>query len=144
VVESGSHDELIDMNNGQGGAYSKMVQVQQSTVEKEAFTSSYLQTEDTYYRRSSCMRTPQTPINVRSSMSSPAYPFSSTFSMNLTHSFQMHPFNDHFNSNKKNKDHPPASQWRLLRMNAPEWKQAFWSTYINLQPEKHKVRTLLA
>ncbi|GMY26375.1 putative multidrug resistance protein [Fagus crenata] len=124
VVESGSHDELIDMNNGQGGAYSKMVQVQQSTVEKEAFTSSYLQTEDTYYRRSSCMRTPQTPINVRSSMSSPAFPFSSTFSMNLTHSFQMHPFNDHFNSNKKNKDHPPASQWRLLRMNAPEWKQA--------------------
>ena len=110
------------MNNGQGGAYSKMVQVQQSTVENEAFTSSYL--KGTYDRRSSCMRTPQTPISVRLSISSPAYPFSLTYSMNLTHSFQMHPFDDHFNENKKNKDYPPASQWCLLQMNAPEWKQA--------------------
>ena len=32
VVESGSHDELMDMNNGKGGAYSKLVQLQQSSM----------------------------------------------------------------------------------------------------------------
>lgn len=36
VVESSSHDELMDMNNGKGGAYSKLVQLQQSSMENEA------------------------------------------------------------------------------------------------------------
>jgi len=31
VVESGSHDELMHINNGEGGAYSKMVHLQQPT-----------------------------------------------------------------------------------------------------------------
>ncbi|KAM4109664.1 hypothetical protein ACB094_03G136600 [Castanea mollissima] len=58
VFESGSHDELMDMNSGKGGAYSKMVQLQQSSMENEAFSTTQF------------------------------------------------------------------SEWRLLKMNAPEWKQA--------------------
>ncbi|KAJ1392852.1 P-loop containing nucleoside triphosphate hydrolase [Sesbania bispinosa] len=35
VVECGSHDELLQLNNGQGGAYSKMLQLQQATTQNE-------------------------------------------------------------------------------------------------------------
>ncbi|KAL4638831.1 hypothetical protein ACB092_03G175300 [Castanea dentata] len=106
VVESGSHDELMDMNSGKGGAYSKMVQLQQSSMENEAFSSSYYQTKDTYNRMANFARTPQTSIS--SMYSTPAHTDSSKFSINLAHSFQATQF----------------SEWRLLKMNAPEWKQA--------------------
>ena len=86
VVESGSHDELMDMNNGKGGAYSKLVQLQQSSMENEAFSSSYHHTEDTYNRMANFARTPQTTIS--SMYSTPAHPFSSTLSINLARSFQ--------------------------------------------------------
>ncbi|KAM3753986.1 hypothetical protein ACB098_03G134000 [Castanea mollissima] len=106
VFESGSHDELMDMNSGKGGAYSKMVQLQQSSMENEAFSSSYYQTKDTYNRMANFARTPQTSIS--SMYSTPAHTDSSKFSINLAHSFQATQF----------------SEWRLLKMNAPEWKQA--------------------
>lgn len=34
VIESGSHDELMNMNNGEGGAYCKLVQMQQQSAMK--------------------------------------------------------------------------------------------------------------
>ena len=89
VVESGSHDELMDMNNGKGGAYSKLVQLPQSSMENEAFSSSYHQIEDTYNRMANFARTPHCPQTPISSMySTPAHPYSPTFSINLAHSFQ--------------------------------------------------------
>lgn len=94
------------MNNGKGGAYSKMVQLQQSSMENEAFSSSYHQTKDTYNRMENFARTPQTPIS--SMYSTPAHTDSSKFSINLAHSFQTTQF----------------SEWRLLKINAPGWKQA--------------------
>jgi ATP-binding cassette subfamily B (MDR/TAP) protein 1 len=36
VVESGSHNDLMQINGGQGGEYSKMVQLQQVVIPNEA------------------------------------------------------------------------------------------------------------
>ncbi|XP_041011366.1 putative multidrug resistance protein [Juglans microcarpa x Juglans regia] len=125
VVESGSHDELIHMNNGEGGVYSKMVQLQHSAMQNEAFDSLYHQREDTNLGRMISAMAPQTPVSVRSSrQSSPAYPFSSVFSIDLTHSLEMHPYDHDNDGTTKTHAYPPVSQWRLLQMNAPEWKQA--------------------
>lgn len=128
VVESGSHDELMRMNNGEGGAgaYSKMVNLQQSAMQNEGFSSPYHQRDHTYHSKEIGTRTPQTPlVSMRSSwQSSPAYPISSAFSIDLTHTFQMHPLEYHDDVKLKKDDYPPASQWRLLQMSAPEWKRA--------------------
>jgi len=126
VVESGSHDELMHINNGEGGAYSKMVHLQQPSMQNESFSSPYHQTEHRYHWKQTCPRTPQTPlITVRSSwQSSPAYPISSAFSIDLAHTFQRHPYDYHNDEKIEKNDHPPYSQWQLLQMSAPEWKRA--------------------
>lgn len=49
VVESGSHDKLMRMNNGKGGEYSKMVHLQQPSMQNEGFSSPYHQREHTYH-----------------------------------------------------------------------------------------------
>lgn len=77
MVKFGSHDELIHMNNGEGGVYSKMVHLQHPAMQNEAFDNFYHPREDTNLGRMISAMAPQTPINVRSSrQSSPAYPFS--------------------------------------------------------------------
>jgi hypothetical protein len=53
-----------------------------------------------------------------------AYPIGLVFSIDLTHKCQMHPYDYHNDEKLKNNDYPLASQWRLLQMNAPEWKRA--------------------
>ncbi|KAK9276870.1 hypothetical protein L1049_006407 [Liquidambar formosana] len=122
VVESGSHDELIQVSNGEGGAYFKMVQLQQSAMQNEESYSSHHPAESGNHCRVMSVQTPQTPISVRSSwQSSPAYPFTPAFSISLTPSY---PYGDHDEENLKNSSYPPPSQWRLLKMNAPEWKKA--------------------
>ncbi|PIA30330.1 hypothetical protein AQUCO_05600040v1 [Aquilegia coerulea] len=45
IIESGTHDELIQANDKEGGVYSKMVQLQQKTMETEALNPCYLPTE---------------------------------------------------------------------------------------------------
>ncbi|GLT68950.1 hypothetical protein SLA2020_411400 [Shorea laevis] len=114
------------MNNGEGGAYSKMVHLQQSTMQNDALSSPYHRREYTYHWKEMSPRTPRTPlISMRSSwQSSPAYPISSAFSMDLTHTFQMHPYNYRDDEKLKKNDYPPTSQWRLIQMSAPEWKRA--------------------
>jgi len=126
VVESGSHDKLMRVNNGKGGAYSKMVHLQQPSMQNEGFSSPYHQREHTYHWKQISPRTPQTPlISVRSSwQSSPAYPISSAFSIDLTHTFQMQPYDYHNDEKLEKNDYPPDPQWRLVKMSAPEWKQA--------------------
>lgn len=127
VIESGSHHELMQMNNGEGsaGAYYKMVQLQQAAAQEEASYSPYHSTEHTSNRR---MQSPKTPLHtsVRSSyQSSPAYAFSPVFSISVTSTVQIHSYDDQNDESLKKSLRPPPSQWRLLRMNAPEWKRAF-------------------
>lgn len=66
---------------------------------------------------------PLTPrILEPSYQSSPSNPFSPIYSMSVAQSSQMPHFNDC--DGKRLKNHSSsASQWRLIKMNAPEWKQ---------------------
>lgn len=121
VVESGSHDELIGMNNG---VYSKMVELQLAGIENEASRGHTNSTEhiDLVHQREMNSQSPYTPTNIRySSQGRPAYLCRSVHSVSLTPSNQ---WNDHGSKDSKNDHHPKPSQWRLLQMNAPEWKRA--------------------
>ena len=117
VVECGSHDELLQMNNGQGGTYSKMLQLQQTS-----------QNEDALHHVN---KSPQVMSNVTSPKSSwpgtpthhafsSAQPFTPIYSISVPGS----PFDDYSTENFENSYQSNFSQWRLLRMNAPEWKHA--------------------
>lgn len=115
VAESGSHEELIQRDNG--GIYSKMVQMQQSCTNNEA--SSYL------YNSARRDKTPKTPVNqisVRRSspMRSPVY------SMSCPYSFDVDSSDYNYCEGLKNTScsSRSPSQWHLWRLNAPEWKQA--------------------
>ncbi|KAA8529665.1 hypothetical protein F0562_034235 [Nyssa sinensis] len=110
VIESGNHNELMQMNNGEGGAYFKMVQLQQSATQNEAKI-------DFYHPRGG--KTHHRTMSGR--QDSAAKTFSRASSFNETQSFEMHPNDD---DNLKKSSYPPSSHWRLLRMNAPEWKRA--------------------
>ncbi|KAI3779479.1 hypothetical protein L2E82_09200 [Cichorium intybus] len=111
VIESGSHDELMQKNNGEeGGVYYQMVQLQQSATYNETVGSPNTPT-------------PTSPVSVRSSFqNSPISPISPTLSM--AHSVQMYSFEESDDEYLIKKPKPSPSQWRLLQMNAPEWKSA--------------------
>lgn len=121
VVESGSHDELIHMSNGEGGTFKKMVQLQQLARQNEASTASDHPTEHGNHQEITTCQTPQTSLSMRSSWhSSPEYQFSQVYS---TQSSQIYPHDSDSDESSKSSQ-PPLSLWRLLQMNAPEWKQA--------------------
>jgi len=124
VVESGSHNELMQINGGQGGEYSKMVQLQQVAMQNEdSNIPSYPVEGRSHHRRS----IPSSPISVRSSTySSPMYPLSQAFSMGTPYSYsiQYDPDDDSDEEYVKKSSYSPPSQWRLLKMNAPEWGKA--------------------
>ncbi|PON42312.1 ABC transporter [Parasponia andersonii] len=129
VVELGSHDELIQKENGRGGAYSKMVELQQSSMQNDddASNSTYYPKEGRKDHKMTSPYNPLSPIDIRSSwQSSPAaYPFSPPiFSMSVANSFQMNQYDESYNEGSQNDSYSSPSQWRLLKMNAPEWKQA--------------------
>ncbi|KAM7464693.1 hypothetical protein LguiA_032814 [Lonicera macranthoides] len=120
VVESGSHNELMQMNDGEGGAYFKMVQLQQSATQNEAYGSPYHPNHQRVKAQTS-----KTPISLRSSwQNSSASPFSPALTMSVPHSIQMQSFYDSDDEDLKKSSYPASSQWRLIRMNAPEWKRA--------------------
>lgn len=127
VIESGSHDELILLNNGQGGEYLRMVQLQQMAVQNETFNDSNIEMDKRYRHR---MSTPTSPMSVRSSgPSTPVlYPFSTVMSVSMgtpySYSVQFDPDDESFEEDRK-QTYPSPSQWRLLKMNAPEWGRAF-------------------
>ncbi|KAF9606676.1 hypothetical protein IFM89_027720 [Coptis chinensis] len=127
VIESGTHDELIQTNKG--GVYSEMVQVQQKTGQNEASDPSYLPPEGSHHGRT---KSSLPPFNVRSSIPntptysiSPAWIFSSgTPPISMTRSFtQSHTFDDKDDKTLNSPSHSPPVQWRLLQLNAPEWKR---------------------
>ena len=65
VIESGSHNELMQMNDGEGGEYSKMVQLQQVAMQNEASSTPITPLEVRNHHR---MSIPPSPISVRSSV----------------------------------------------------------------------------
>ncbi|KAI3730898.1 hypothetical protein L1987_62078 [Smallanthus sonchifolius] len=114
VIESGTHEELMRKNNGEGGAYYQMVQLQQSATHNETLDSPF-----TPVRYSNTRRTP-----ISSFQSSPMSPFSPAVSMNLVHSVEMYSYEESDDGYLTDKQNPNPSQWRLLKMNAPEWNRA--------------------
>ncbi|KAG4215122.1 hypothetical protein ERO13_A01G157900v2 [Gossypium hirsutum] len=130
VIESGSHNELIQMNNGAGGAYKKMVQLQQAATQNEESNGVFHLTEA---RHNLMNQTLETPISVRSSyQSSPTYPLSPIYafrpviSYTIASSVEMH---SNENRNDKNINKSSLSGWCLLQMNAPEWKRTLMGCF---------------
>lgn len=116
VVESGSHHQLMQLNNGQGGVYSKMTKIQQSTTENEApVRPSKGRGQNHTYETSKNI--------VPSWQNSPASPFSPSLTMSVVPSINMVSYHQ---SEDEAEDASSArlSQWQLIRMNAPEWKRA--------------------
>lgn len=118
VVECGSHDDLLQLNNGQGGAYRKMLQLQQTTSQNDNALNHI-------------NNSPQAMVTLTSANSSwqstpvhhafrPAQPFSPIYSISVIDSS----FDDYSSENLEKSSHSNFSQWRLLQMNAPEWKHA--------------------
>lgn len=127
VVELGSHDDLIKKNDGQGGAYRKMAELQQSNTENHNAPSSFDRPMEGRRDRKtlSAFHSPSL-VDVKSSWeNSPANPFSPLiFSISVTNSFQMSQYSESYNKNPQNDSSSAPSQWHLFKMNAPEWKQA--------------------
>lgn len=113
VVESGSHDTLMQISNG---AYSKMVKLQQSAPSNEPPSR------------------PDNPVKIRRRNQKPSYsvspasasPFSPSLNMSMiAHSINMVSYyDDEDDEEALNADScPNLSQWELIRMNSPEWKR---------------------
>ncbi|XP_059633645.1 putative multidrug resistance protein [Cornus florida] len=126
VVESGPQNVLMQMNNGEGGAYSRMVQLQQSSMQNEDHNRSNSLTEGRNDQKMINAHTPQiTPTSAKSSLqSSPAFPFKPPFSISVPPSFQTQTSDDRYDEGLDKSSFARPSQWRLLQMNAPEWKRA--------------------
>jgi ATP-binding cassette subfamily B (MDR/TAP) protein 1 len=119
VVESGSHNELMQMSDGLGGDYYRMVQLQNSGTETEVVKSYQSETRNHH-------RVPPSPMSVRSSAAStPAMnPFSPAFSMSAPYSVQFEDGYDSDDISDVRPAFPAPSQFRLLKMNGPEWGRA--------------------
>lgn len=126
VIESGTHDELMRINDGQGGEYHRMVQLQQMASENEVSTDFTHQMEA---RNLYKMSVAQSPMNQWSSvpgtpvlnMFSPAL---SIFSTPYSYTIQYDSDDESMDGNWNQSSHATPSQWRLLKMNAPEMGQA--------------------
>lgn len=131
VVESGTHNELMQLNGGQGGEYSKMVHLQQLATQNEAQSDSSTQKDETPQRKRSVTPSPlRSPYSIRSSApgTPTLYPFSTAMSVSMgtpySYSIQYDPGEESDEEYSKYSSHPPPSQLRLLKMNSPEWGQA--------------------
>ncbi|XP_009594378.1 putative multidrug resistance protein [Nicotiana tomentosiformis] len=128
VIESGTHEELMQMTDGEGGEYYKMVQLQQlATLNDVANTPSQKTGGRSSYRKGT---TPQSPFNMISSAAATPvmYPFSPAFSRSAPFSA---PYSVQFEESYESDDshftkevYRAPSQLRLLQMNAPEWGRA--------------------
>lgn len=126
VVESGSHEELMQTKCEEGGVYLKMVQMQQSATSNETFSNPCHAKERRNNRKFICAPTPNSSYTARSSwQNSPASPFSPALPMSVTPSIQMYSYYDSDDEDAEYPASPNPSQWRLFKMNAPEWKRAF-------------------
>ncbi|MED6219107.1 hypothetical protein PIB30_032831 [Stylosanthes scabra] len=117
----------MDLNDGRGGDYARMVELQQVTAQNdESKPTSSVPKER---RSSQRISTPQSPsVSFKSSThGTPMFtPFSQGLSMGTPYSYtvQYDPDDDSFDDSPKRPHHPAPSPWRLLKMNAPEWGRA--------------------
>lgn len=123
VIESGSHNEL--MNHREGGEYYQMVELQQMSSQSDtSYEFSHHIDARSLYR----MSVAQSPMSVRSSApSTPViHPISPALSIGTPYSYtiQYDPDYGSFEDDINESSYAPPSQWRLLRMNAPELGQA--------------------
>ncbi|GMI85288.1 multi-drug resistance 13, ATP-binding cassette B15 [Hibiscus trionum] len=122
VIESGSHNELMQRN---GGEYYRMVQLQKMALQNEASDDSDYKFKGKNHHR---MHAAESPMSYRSSVpSTPALnPFSPALSVGTPYSYtiQYDSDDDSVDEDFKQVAHPTPSQWRLLKMNAPEWGRA--------------------
>ena len=112
VIEYGSHDQLTQMNEGQGGVYSRMAQLQKSAVRREGPLISPAGSNTASPIHSSRY----SPIH--SSICSPIH--SSRYS-----TAELSPINIYSETNPKeaNQKISKPSQWHLMKMNGPEWRR---------------------
>ncbi|XP_049343241.1 putative multidrug resistance protein [Solanum verrucosum] len=129
VIESGTHEELMQMTDGEGGEYYKMVQLQQlATLNDVANTPNQKTGGRSSYRKGS--NTPQSPFNMISSAAATPvmYSFSPAFSrstpLSVPYSVQYEESYESYDNHFTKEAHPAPSQLRLLQMNAPEWGRA--------------------
>ncbi|CAM8944333.1 unnamed protein product [Rhodiola kirilowii] len=124
VVEKGSHDELIRKD----GEYSNMVQLQSTASQNADISNNSFEYNSPYsFEGRSFQRSAgPSPATVRSSArSTPRMnPFSPAFSISAPYSIQYDLSDDDLGEDDYKVAHPSPSQWRLLKMNAPEWVQA--------------------
>ncbi|KAK4376956.1 hypothetical protein RND71_003252 [Anisodus tanguticus] len=124
IVESGSHDDLMSKTDEEGGVYFKMVKLQQSTANGEGPSSPFLPKETRSYTRRG-YNMPRSPYVATSSwQNGPASPFSPAISVSYAPSIHTCSYYDSDDEYLENFSHPSPSTWRLLHMNAPEWKIA--------------------
>ncbi|KAL1325390.1 hypothetical protein HN51_035453 [Arachis hypogaea] len=127
VIELGTHNELMDLTDGRGGAYARMVELQQVTAQNDEPRPSSNAPKER--RSSQRISTPQSPsVSFTSSThGTPMFtPFSQGLSMGTPYSYtvQYDLDDDSFEDNPKRLHHPAPSQWQLLKLNAPEWGRA--------------------
>ncbi|XVE50545.1 hypothetical protein DITRI_Ditri01bG0171400 [Diplodiscus trichospermus] len=122
VIESGSHDELMQIN---GGEYYRMVELQRTESQNEDSDDSDNQTEGRNHHK---MHVTPSPRSYRSRVPSTSAlnPFSPPLSVGTPYSYtiQYDPDDDNVDENLKQQAYPAPFQWRLLKMNAPEWGRA--------------------
>lgn len=128
VIESGTHNDLMEMNGGQGGEYARMVELQQVTTQNDESKHSNPQTEgrSSHNHRMSISQSPAVSFRSSTPGTPMLHPFSQGFSMGTPYSYsvQYDHDDDSFEENLQRTNYPAPSQWRLLKMNAPEWGRA--------------------
>ena len=128
VIESGTHDELMQKNGKkEGGAYYQMVLLQQSATQNESGSpsSQYTPIRQQIHERSFNPQIVRSPIGARSSLqNSPMSPFSPAVTISMVHSVQMNFYQESDGEDLGDIPDRSPSQWHLLQMNAPEWKRA--------------------
>ncbi|CAN1224209.1 Putative multidrug resistance protein [Linum grandiflorum] len=129
VIEAGTHEELMSKNNNDGedgGEYSKMVSLQQAAAENESYDEFTRNFEGKRRSRKSPGPSPRIGSARSFSPSSAASPFSPAMSVGTPYSYSI--YNpDSYDDDDDEYDqsaYPAPSQWRLLKMNAPEWGTA--------------------
>ncbi|XP_058093734.1 ABC transporter B family member 15-like isoform X2 [Magnolia sinica] len=134
VVESGSHDQLIQMSNG---AYSAMVRSQQSTMKNEEEFNAYslAEIESNHHKMVNKKNSSNIGLSIRSPAPSIVRAGTPELSFIQGSSPALSAIQDHLSSspNKetslKSSARSSPSQWRMLKMNSQEWKRAMFGCF---------------
>ncbi|XP_057811072.1 ABC transporter B family member 15-like [Salvia miltiorrhiza] len=123
IVESGSHDELLQTGSGEGGIYRRMMNLQTSSVNNE------LTSDETSHIPQRLMNSNSIKsFNGSSLQDSPVSPIAPTLPLSLLSSIQNSPvssFSDPYGGDEKSDPLSPPDPplWKLLHMNSPEWRR---------------------